>query len=116
MNNESRVEVDTSDLERGVRQLAAGLERQTAPVATGEATVVAGRIRNKTPTLTGRLRSTIRTSSTLNGAAVHYGGNLPYANYIDKRTDATDAATSPAAAAEFLTAMRTMAANEIRKL
>lgn len=88
--------VDMSGLTRKMARLAAGLDPagQLAARQTAEAT--AKKIADATPVLTGRLRSTVGTTSERNGAGVTYGGNLPYANYIDHRTNAVEDAVKDA--------------------
>jgi hypothetical protein len=115
MTGEGRVEVDTSDLERGVRQLAAGLGGTGRTVGTAQASVVAGTLRSLIPRRTGRLVTTVTVQSVTDGAEVHYGGGLPYAAYIDHRTGATDTATA-GAEASFAAAMYAAGAVQVNRL
>lgn len=110
-----RVEVDTRELEAGIRQLGRGLDAAGPRVASSTASSVASRLRGMVPVRTGRLRNTVTVSRLDAGAAVRYGGGLPYAGYIDGRTGATERATQGAPAA-FHTAMTAAAATEVRKL
>lgn len=115
MTEPVRVEVDTKELVRGVRQLADGLERAVVPTAASTADGVARRLRPLVPVRTGALRSTVGTSTTGDGAEVHYGGDLPYARYIDRRTNATTTALA-GADRDFADAMTGAAEREVRKL
>lgn len=115
MTDPGRVEVDTSELEAGIRQLARGLDDAGPRVGGATAATVASRLRGMVPVRTGRLRATVATSRLVDGAAVHYGGGLPYAGYIDGRTHATDRALS-GAPLMFRTAMAAAGAVEVRRL
>lgn len=109
------VELDTRELERAVRSLTRGLDARTGPAASATASEVAGRIRSATPVRTGRLRSTISVTSTREGASVHYGGSLPYADYIDGRTNAV-ADGIAGAPDSFAGRMHALAASEVARL
>ena len=115
MTDQGRVEVDTSDLERGIRQLAVGLDAAGPRAGMTSASSVASRLRANIPSRTGRLRGTVTTSPVPAGAAVHYGGGVPYAGYIDRRTSATERALQ-GAEPTFSAAMYAAAAAEVRKL
>jgi hypothetical protein len=92
----SRVEVDTRELDAGLRQLVTGVSRGIGPVAGRTAQQVAGRVRALVPVRTGRLRRTVTSEQVGPTATVHYGGGLPYAHYIDGRTGATTRGTEGA--------------------
>lgn len=109
------VQVDWSDVERGVRQLADGLARAGPTVGYATAVKVADRIRGGVPVLTGRLRGTVHADHVHDGGAVHYGGTLPYARKIERRTHAVAEGTRGAEAA-FYAAMEHAGATEVRKL
>lgn len=99
-NQAVRVEVDWSGLQRGLAQLARNVERNADKGAEDQANVAAQTIRSRTPVRTGRLVSTVGVEPVHGGgSAVTYGGNLPYANYINKRSKAVEAAQRGAAAA-----------------
>lgn len=87
------VEVDTSGLDRGVKQLERGLELAGRDAAKEAAGQVAQKLRAATPVRTGRLRSTVDVASVSDGAEVQYGGSLPYARYIAKRSHNVERAT-----------------------
>jgi hypothetical protein len=109
------VEVDTSRLVAGMRQLAAGLTRAGPRVGLAQASDTARAIRVAVPVRSGALRATVRSSPESDGAAVHYGGSLPYADYIEGREhmveDATDGAEH-----DFHRRMESAAETEVRKL
>jgi Bacteriophage HK97-gp10, putative tail-component len=109
------VEVDTTALERGARQLAAGLERASARVGSSHAAQVASTVRARVPVRSGRLRSTVVAAPTTNGGTVSYGGGLPYANYIEHRTGAVAGALAGAPQA-FGAALTVAAAAEVNRL
>lgn len=110
-----KVVVDTSKLARAVIRLERGID-QGAPVAAQRtATTVATDLRARVPVRTGRLRASVRTERTADGAQVIYGAGLPYATYIERRTGAVDAATS-GADRDFQRACQTVAATEVRAL
>jgi hypothetical protein len=111
----TRVEVDTRELEAGLAQLMRGVDRGIGPVARGTAQSVAGRLRPMVPVRTGRLRATVTVTATSTEAAVHYGGRLPYAGYIDGRTGATARATE-GAPRTFYASMYGLGAMEVRRL
>jgi len=112
---DQRVEVDTTMLVAAVRQLTRGIDRGVGPVAERTAGDVARDLHGRIPKRTGRLAATVRTSHTNDGAQVHYGGTLPYANYIANRTGAVDDARA-GADHDFKMACETLAATEVRRL
>ena len=79
------VEVDWSQVSRGVHQLKIGLDAASQQTGMSTAQYVAARIRPQVPVLTGRLRSTVRAQATPGGGLITYGGGLPYANKIARR-------------------------------
>lgn len=109
------VEFDTTDLERGARSLVRGVESRTGPVASRTAQEVASRIRSGVPVRTGRLRATVSVSTERAGSSVHYGGGLPYANYIERRAHAVEDGIS-GADEQFERAMTALAALEVSRL
>jgi Bacteriophage HK97-gp10, putative tail-component len=109
------VDVDMSALTSGVRQLADGLERAGPRVAASHAQATAAAIRARVPVRSGRLAATVQTSAELHGATVHYGGGLPYARYIENRTQAVADGTA-GTEARFADAMERAGAEEVRKL
>jgi hypothetical protein len=115
MSEDGRVELDTRALDAGCRQLVTGIDRDDGLVAMKAAGVVAGRLRPMIPVLTGALLNTLRITSITHGAEGHYGGSLPYARRIDRRTNATATATAgaPSLYHQLATAMT---AAEIRRL
>lgn len=84
------VSVDTSGLRRKLARLAAGLGPAGDLAARRQAEQTAKAIADRTPVRTGALRSTVGVTSDGRGFGVTYGGGLPYANYIDHRTDAVE--------------------------
>jgi hypothetical protein len=110
---DASIEVDTSALERGIAQIARGCQAGTVPAAVATASRVAGRLRDSLPVRTGALRATVAVSTEQAGASVSYGGSLPYATYIDRRTGATSSATSTAEA-EWYAAALLIAEREVR--
>lgn len=80
------VTVDTDQLDRGLRELVAGLASTAAARAQADAT--ARDIARAVPVRSGRLRATVGTRPDGRGYAVTYGGGLPYANYIEHRSNA----------------------------
>ena len=109
------VEIDWAPVTRAVAGMAAGIESGSARVAAQVAADTATAIRDRVPVRTGRLAATVGTVPTPDGAAVTYGGGLPYARYIEHRTGAV--ADGAAGAAErFDRAQTDMARTEVRKL
>ena len=92
--NGGRVEVDTDALVADVRRLAAGLARVASEEPADAAERTAGRLREILPRRTGRLASSVSVVRDERGAGVTYGSGVPYARYIDRRTDATSRALS----------------------
>jgi hypothetical protein len=111
----SRVEVDTSGLERALRGFAGDLERAAPAAGMTQAVAVADRLRVRIPVRTGRLRRSVAVVRHPDGGAVSYGAGLPYARYIDRRTGATAAATA-GAGRDFHAECENVAAHEARKL
>lgn len=91
-----RVDVDTSQLTRGTKQLEAGIKRNNERVAMEAARTVANELRAIVPVLTGALLGTVQEERITDGAQVHYGGDLPYAGVIDRRDSLVSTATSGA--------------------
>jgi hypothetical protein len=111
----SSVEVDTTDLERGMRKLAAGLDRAGSRVGMSEASDTARDIRAQVPVLSGRLAATVTAVPVRDGAAVTYGGGLPYAGYIEGRAHAVEDGLD-GAERSFHGAMSDAAEREVRTL
>lgn len=83
-----QVEVDTRDVSRMVDRLGTGIDRLVPRTAMTVASSTSRTIRADTPRRSGRLAATIGPVSVPDGAAVTYGGSLPYAHYIEGRTHA----------------------------
>jgi hypothetical protein len=111
----NRVEVDYSDVQRAIPKLLAAIDGGARKGEAATAQRVATDLRSAIPKRTGRLARTIAVTSDGDGAAVHYGGALPYANYIDHRTGAVDQAVSGSDAA-FGAAMTTAAQAAVRTI
>jgi hypothetical protein len=109
------VELDTAAFDAGVKRLLVGIDRGVGPAAERTARAVAEQLRNLTPARTGRLRATVTVTGDADGASVHYGGDLPYAGYIDRRTDATATATQ-GADRRWLDAATRVAADQVGRL
>jgi hypothetical protein len=109
------VEIDTTDLVRGMRQLGNGLERQSKTVGMEQARRTASDVKANTPVRTGRLRATITVVAVSDGGAVTYGGGLPYADYIEGRTHAGEDAVD-GADTTFHAAMEHAAEREVSRL
>jgi hypothetical protein len=109
------VEFDTSDLDKGLRQLTRGVDRGIGPAAQRSANAVAKQLRPLIPVRTGRLRRTVTVTKDGDSATVHYGGTLPYARYIDGRTGATEQATQNAPD-DFYREMHELGAKEVQRL
>jgi hypothetical protein len=82
------IQVDATAVTRGMRQLAAGLDRVPPRTGLEQATDTASRIRGQVPVRSGRLAHTVQAVRVPNGGAVTYGGGLPYAHYIEGRSHA----------------------------
>lgn len=108
------IEVDDSDLQRALHQLAAGIAG-TDRVGMAEASRTAAQIRAAVPKRTGRLASTVHPTRVDGGGAVSYGGQLPYAAYIEKRSRAVANAVRPAEP-RYERAMRDAAEAEVRRI
>lgn len=80
------VEVDTAALARAARQLADGLGSAGPATARRQAEETASKISPRVPRRTGTLASTVGVQPDGDGWAVTYGGGLPYAAYIERRT------------------------------
>ena len=115
MSDPGAVEIDTSKLEAGIRALSDSIGRAIEPAALETATRIAADLRSMVPRRSGALANTVLATAEPGGAAVHYGGSLPYASYIDSRTGATEQATANAADT-FHAACTAVAETAIRKL
>jgi len=80
------VRLDTSDFDRGVRQLTRRVGDQTPDRSRTAAQTTAQAIRARTPKRTGRLASTVSAVPVRAGWAVTYGGGLRYARPVAART------------------------------
>jgi hypothetical protein len=109
------VELDTRALEAGMRELARRLDAAAEPAAMRQAQQTASRLRDLVPKRSGRLAATVSSSAVNDGAQVHYGGSLPYASYIDGRTDCV-ARCQVGAETAFAGLMTAAAATAIRSL
>jgi len=115
MSDDISVEVDASAVVRGLAQLAAGLERASREEGLRQAERTASDIRAAVPVLTGRLVSTVKATPVAGGGAVEYGGNLPYARKIERRTHAVANAVAAAPDA-FARTMTSAAEREVARL
>jgi hypothetical protein len=84
----NRVEVDWTPLDRALDQLASGLTSGGNVIAQRQATSTASKVRAGVPRRTGRLAGTVGVTPVDGGFGVTYGGGLPYAAYIEKRSHA----------------------------
>jgi hypothetical protein len=109
------VEVDTSDVVRGVRQLAAGVKTGAQNGTRAAASATAADIRARLPVRTGRLAATVSAVAVDGGWGVTYGGGLSYARPVAARTKAV-AAGIAGDPARFARDMRTVAEKEVRRL
>jgi hypothetical protein len=109
------VEIDTSAVERGIAQLVAGLTAIPDRVPIDTARTTAAAIRSRVPVRSGRLRGTVDAVPVSDGAAVTYGGTLPYARYIERRARAVESAVGPSAVG-FVSAMTRAAEREVARL
>lgn len=82
------VDVDASAVHRGMAKLAGDLPTVAQKAALDEAKRVRARIVPNVPRRSGRLVSTVDVVTIPDGAAVSYGGGLPYAAYIERRSHA----------------------------
>lgn len=121
------VEVDTTELRRGLAQLARGISGGTSSVAVDAASSSATRIRSAVPKRSGRAASSIHVSNRGSGergeavvtASAPYFGWLNWGGTRGRSYVAAGRYTGPAtahAAADFYGACREMARREIRKL
>lgn len=110
-----RVHVDVSDLVRALARLSDGLERAGPRTGMDAARESAQAIRRDVPVRSGRLRSTVDAVPIPDGGAVTYGGTLPYARYIERRSHAVahELARSPDA---FADAMTSAAEREVARI
>lgn len=109
------VVVDTAALRASLRQLSTGLDRATDRAARDTADGTARRIAAGVPVLSGALRATVEVSAAPNGASVHYGGELRYAQKIERRVHAV-ALGIAGAPADFERAMTDEAHKEVARL
>jgi hypothetical protein len=111
----TRVEVDDTDLLRALAQFGRGIESQVDRVGFGQASTTAADIRERVPVRSGRLAATVRPVRDAQGGAVTYGGALPYARYIERRTGAVAAAVA-AGTARFPRDCEAAAETEARRI
>lgn len=78
--------MDVSSVTRGMAKLAKGLDHITATTGYEHAQRTAAEIHAAVPVWTGALQSTCRATRIPYGGDVHYGGTLPYARKIERRT------------------------------
>lgn len=109
------IDVDVSAVVRGLRALAAGLDRTGPRVAFEQAGRTSAKVRSGVPVRTGRLASTVDAVRVPDGAAVVYGGTLPYARYIERRAHAVKRGIA-GAQTEFHRAMVDAAEREVAQL
>lgn len=107
-------EVDTSQLERFVRELGAGLRGAGDRAARHQADETASRVRQLVPVRTGRLASTVGAVGDGEGFAVTYGGDLPYARYIARRSGCVEDGIA-GADTTFEAACQAAALSEVRR-
>jgi len=110
----NHVEIDWSGVSRGIHTLKIGLDRDSQRVGMSTAQKVAAQVRARVPVLTGRLRSTVRAVAVQGGGEVTYGGGLPYANKIARRTGLWN--TLAGLDQIFLRAMTDAARTEVNRL
>lgn len=75
----------------------------------------ASKVKSGVPVLTGRLAATVKPSKIVGGAAVSYGGTLPYARKIERRSHAVQDGIE-GAQAEFIARMTVAAEREVNSL
>ena len=109
------VDVDWAPVTKAVAQLTDGVESGSRRAALEQATATAGEIRSAVPVLTGRLAASVGVIPEGDGAAVTYGGGLPYARKIERRTHAVADAVADAPA-RFAAAETAMAEREVSRL
>lgn len=110
------VTVDTAQLQRDTRRLVDGIRSGADTGARRQANETASRVSRNVPRRTGRLASTVGVVGEAGGGyGVTYGGDLPYANYIEHRSGAV-AAGVEGAELTFTSAMAAVAAREVGRL
>jgi hypothetical protein len=108
-------EVDDSALIQALARLSARIEAAVDRVGMDEASRTATQIRDTVPKRSGRLAATVHPVRINNGGAVSYGGSLPYAAYIEKRTG-TVAGAVRTAGPHYVRAMQAAAETETRRI
>ena len=111
----SSVTLDTSDLIRVCRQLETRIGRVVDDTSRSVAAGTAAAIRADVPKRSGRLASSVGSVDQPDGAAVTYGGGIPYANYIERRSHAV-ANNVRDAESRFVTAITTATVREVNSL
>ena len=110
------VRVDTSDVTRGLRKLAANTAANTDQAARRTAGQVAAALRSNTPKRTGRLASTVSVVPVGKGGwGVAYGGGLSYARPVAARTRSVSRAIA-GRPDQYYRAVRAATAGEISRL
>lgn len=109
------VEVDWAPLDRAMRQLSDGIDEGARREARDAANAAAAAIRPRVPVLTGALQSTVEVNDLPDGGEVSYGGGLPYAAYIERRSHAVEEGVA-VASDQYERAALEMARREVRKL
>lgn len=109
------VEIDTSALTRGMARLSDGLTSSGTAGARAQAEQTAGKVRGRVPRRTGRLAATVTVVGDRDGWGVTYGGSLPYADYIEHRSNAV-ADGIDGADESFARSMHAVAEKEARRL
>jgi hypothetical protein len=109
------VEVDTSKMDRDLARLSTALDTGGRRTARAQAERTADQIRVNVPRRTGRLAGTVTVSSEGDGYAVHYGGSLPYADYIEHRSGAVADGTADADT-DFRRALEALTVSEVGRL
>jgi hypothetical protein len=111
----TQVTVDITDLVAGMRRLDVGLKADAQTVGKAMADNVAQDVRQETPVLTGRLRSSVTTNTIPFGAETHYGTDVPYAGKIERRNHMVEDALN-GAPEKFLAAITAAAELVVRSL
>jgi len=114
MPSAGHVEVDTAAFDQSMRRFLANVDRSSTDTAQETCSTIADNIRNHTPVLTGRLVGSVDVVRDKDGAAVTYGGGVPYAGKIERRTHAVANAVN-SAAPTFTKAMQSMTDKEARR-
>jgi hypothetical protein len=111
----ARVEVDTRALQKGMHQLADGLDAAGPATARRAAERTAADIRSRLPRRTGRLQASVVAVAVDGGWGVAYGAGLSYARPVAANTGAVaeGIAGAPDAYARDMTAA---ASKETRRL